>query len=787
MWRIKLIGITALAITSFANHADAKKPFTLEEGQRLRVFVERTNSDISRDGELVAMEMKSQANRVKAGPFNLTETGSAIEAGGELWICDTKQNKTFQLSGQTEFAYSPRWSPDSKRLAYYSDRDGKPKLWIWDRASQSARPASERIVRTTYGFELPEWSPDGRYVYFKCLGRDFERFYNKSNSNLQFAPFVPRKKRGEAPRKDSASVVRVRHTYPDKAPVHSDDQRPRGATIGSDKGIFDLVQYDTQTDEVVNIFTDIPMRDFDLSPDGNWVVATTVVGDEDAARHQLLHQCLVSSTGIDGNHQAIQARVLVPPYRESYGISTSWSPDSTRIAYLTSGPDSDGDLMVVDLKDGEIKNLTMDFPTKLTGEEVEQRPLWNPDGTYLYYPIQGDLWRFDADDGTPMNLTGKFGPAIVGVVAESQSTTSWTHKGSLLCQFRDEERSEDGFCKVVPATKTVREVRRDRQRYGYMPRFHVDLIPSSGEVVFRASDASSPGDIYLANKDFTSVRRLPSPNDWLEDYDLGQIEIVKWRYDSETKRGLLLIPTGLKNKRQPPCIVCVYPGYSPSGMRYSFRLSLMIGDASNANLRFFFERGFAVFMPDLPSTNGEPMRDIWQSLEPAVAALERTKLVDTKRLGLMGQSYGGYSVNSLITTTGRFRAAVSCSGMSNLVSSYLKSSGTHGSTAWYEDGQLGMRVSFPEDPDKYVRNSPVFRIDQATTPLLLVHGEQDSEYQQAVEMFGSLRRAGKVAQLATYPGAGHAFGSFTKDQIRDFWDRVLAWYEEHLLDDSTHN
>ena len=761
------------------NIAAAEKPFTLKEGLRLRMPVERTNSDITRDGALVAIAMSSEENQVRPGPFNLTETGATIEAGGEIWICDTAKEKIWRISDDNEFAFGPRWSPDSSKLAYYSDRDGKVRLWIWDRATQQSRLACDRIVRTTYGFELPEWSPNGDAVFFKSLSQEFEAYYNKSNSNWYFAPFKPRRQKSDAKVTANESVVMVQGT-----PISNDakDVQPtQGATIGSVHGIYDLVRYDLSTNSVANILPGIPMRDFDLSPDGEWVVATTIVGDEDAARFQVLHRCLAASTHVDKKQkESAEPRVLVPAYRESYGISTSWAPDSKSVAFITSGPDSAGDLKVVDFKSGDIKNLTAKFDTKLTGEENEQRALWNSAGTHLYFPIDGDLWEFLVDEGEPKNLTADYAPRVQGVITESQSTVVWDLQGKLLCEYSDRETDEVGFCFIDPKGNSVHEVRRERKRYGWHPRFSVDVVPDTGEILFRASDATSPFAAYLASQDFSSVLRLPTPNDWLSNFDMGRMEVVEWKLGDDQNRGLLLLPSTADANTPPPCIVCVYPGESRSRQIADFRLSLIIGGADNANPRFFFERGFAVFIPDLPETKGEPLRDIWQSLEPAIDALEKTKLVNSDRLGLIGQSYGGYAVNTIIASTDRFGAAVSSSGMSNLVSSYLRSAGNHGSTSWYEDGQLGIRVSIAEDPDRFARNSPVYHLKKINTPLLLIHGEDDPQHHQAVEMFGGLRRAGKTAQLATYPGAGHAFGSFAREQVEDFWERVLAWYEEHL-------
>ena len=429
--------VTFAALATFAFSVQAAKPFTLKDGRRLRMPVERTNSDITRDGTLVAFVMSSRENAPDPGPFNYSKTGVTLEAGDENWICDTVKDEIWRLSDDREFAFAPRWSPDSTKLAYYSDRGGKPRLWIWNRASRTSRVANDRIVRTTYGFELPEWSDDNRYVYFKSLSKEFERFYTKTNANCFFAPFIPREEDADSFALDD-SVVEVQQSPPPRKTAKSEEVTA-GATIGSEQGIFDLVRHDDIENSVQNVFSRIPMRDFDLSPDGQWVVATTVVGDEDTSSLQLLHRCLVAPAK---SPKPPTARELVPSYRESYGVSTSWSPDSKRVAFITSGSAAKGDLQVVALQSGNGRNVTAHFETKLTKGDNQQRPLWNHEGTKLYFPIDGDLWEFAVDGSEKTNLTKNYAPNIVGVVAECQVTTFWQSRGNLYCQFHDRRKTK---------------------------------------------------------------------------------------------------------------------------------------------------------------------------------------------------------------------------------------------------------------------------------------------------------------------------------------------------------
>lgn len=81
--------------------------------------------------------------------------------------------------------------------------------------------------------------------------------------------------------------------------------------------------------------------------------------------------------------------------------------------------------------------------------------------------------------------------------------------------------------------------------------------------------------------------------------------------------------------------------------------------------------------------------------------------------------------------------------------------------------------------NRYIENSPVFFFDNIETPLLMVHGIMDSlppEYPD--HAFAALRRLGKKAQYALYGGEGHVISRAAN--VVDFWNRRIAWLEEHL-------
>jgi dipeptidyl aminopeptidase/acylaminoacyl peptidase len=84
---------------------------------------------------------------------------------------------------------------------------------------------------------------------------------------------------------------------------------------------------------------------------------------------------------------------------------------------------------------------------------------------------------------------------------------------------------------------------------------------------------------------------------------------------------------------------------------------------------------------------------------------------------------------------------------------------------------------------RYLKNSPVYYLDRVTTPLLLIHGDQDHvPIQGAEEVFTGLHRLGKRVRFVRYFGEGHLIDS--PANIRDMWARIFAWLAETMPPDS---
>jgi dipeptidyl aminopeptidase/acylaminoacyl peptidase len=255
----------------------------------------------------------------------------------------------------------------------------------------------------------------------------------------------------------------------------------------------------------------------------------------------------------------------------------------------------------------------------------------------------------------------------------------------------------------------------------------------------------------------------------------------------------VFLPMGRPADGPLPLIVRPYPGSSypqPPG-------DLPGRPEFYQNLRVLTGHGYAVLVPSLPNPPGgmvEPAADLAERVLGIVqVALDTPQLagrLDPTRLAIMGHSFGGYAVMTAITQTDCFKAAVEMNGISDLTA-YWDSLPGHlqldSELAYWSNWHTGVvERTQPElqappwrEPDRYVRNSPIFAADRIHTPLLLIHGAEDGlSAAQSEAMYSALFRQGKDALLLLYWGAMH--GPSSPGDIRDIYDQTFRFLDDHL-------
>jgi dipeptidyl aminopeptidase/acylaminoacyl peptidase len=158
--------------------------------------------------------------------------------------------------------------------------------------------------------------------------------------------------------------------------------------------------------------------------------------------------------------------------------------------------------------------------------------------------------------------------------------------------------------------------------------------------------------------------------------------------------------------------------------------------------------------------------------------------IDSQKMGLQGQSWGGYQTAQLITMTDRYAAAMAGAPVSNMFSAY-------GGIRWgsglnrqfqYEKQQSRIGKTIWEAPELYYENSPLFHIPKIQTPLLIMSNDNDGAvpWYQGIEMFTGMKRLGKPCWMLNYNGDEH---NLMKEANRmDLSIRMRQFFDYYLQD-----
>lgn len=291
-------------------------------------------------------------------------------------------------------------------------------------------------------------------------------------------------------------------------------------------------------------------------------------------------------------------------------------------------------------------------------------------------------------------------------------------------------------------------------------------------------------------------RQLAEVNSWLEDITFATSHPISYAMPSAAPEappltGWYLTPPDHVPGRRYPVVVLVYGGasFSPMAPHPLFEPQTPF----YLHPQVFAAQGYVVLMPSLPLDMEATPLDIPAQLNAtanaAIDALIAAGVADPDRLAIMGQSYGGYTTAAILTQTGRFKAAIATAGVYNLSSIYgvfdpRQRTAADAHTGLYlagvaEKRQAGMKVGPWLAPDRYMRNSPLFRAGRIETPLLFLHGDADYvSITQAEEMFTALYRQRKRARLVRFWGEEHILQS--PANIRQAWREADRWLAEHL-------
>ena len=301
----------------------------------------------------------------------------------------------------------------------------------------------------------------------------------------------------------------------------------------------------------------------------------------------------------------------------------------------------------------------------------------------------------------------------------------------------------------------------------------------------RETVASSP-NLFVYNfgrdkgssKDF-DVKQLTNVNPQQDSFVWPEVRLISYKALGRDLQGLLYTPEGASGKASLPVVVYFYETYSDQLHDYKTPAP----SASTVNVSWFCSNGYAVFIPDIIYREGHPGKSALACIEKGVnAALKADERLDESRMGLQGQSWGGYQTAYLVTQTNRYICGMAGAPVSNMFSAYGGIRYGSGMSRQFQYEKTQSRIGgTPWEKEKLFReNSPVFFADQVNTPLLIMHNDNDGAvpYTQGIEYFMALKRLNKPVWMLVYNDEEHNL--MRRANRKDLSQRMGEFFDHYL-------
>jgi dipeptidyl aminopeptidase/acylaminoacyl peptidase len=449
----------------------------------------------------------------------------------------------------------------------------------------------------------------------------------------------------------------------------------------------------------------------------------------------------------------------------------AWSPDGSRIAYVTKrGPDPDRhlnwDVYVIEARAGAEEKPVTRFQGADNDPSLESRPAWSPDGTRIAYVQQAeDKWIYYAPWSLAVVDVASGAVTRPAGVELNHTKPRFTADGAAVLALVEESRVTH-LSRIELATGAVTPLTTG-------PRFDYAFdTTANGRVAVLGGDALHPYRIEAAEP--SGLRLLADHNEWLKDKKLAPVEEITVKSaDGTLIDGFLVKPVDYVSGRRYPTILRIHGGpvYQFS---HEFMEDWQVFAASGyavvaANPRGSSGRGFEFAKAIYADWGVKDTADVLAAVEYAV----EIGVADAGRLGLGGHSYGGILTDQVIARDARFKAAVSSAGSANMfgmwgVDMYIREYEQELGLPW-RDHAAYERVSYP-----------FFHADRITAATLFLCHELDDNVPciGSMQMYQALKTQGVPTRLVIYPGEYH--GLTVPSYLKDRMQRVLDWYGLYL-------
>ena len=660
------------------------------------------------------------------------------------------------------FVSDPQISPDGKNVAFVKSHiDEETKEYrssIWMAPTAGGEPRQYTSGPTTDN--SPRWSPDGSKIAFL------------SDRGVGKQVYVVSTKGGEA-----SQVTKFR--WGAGTPVWS----PDGSKIAFNASIDPEVKpedWEKPLDAKAKEAEEKKRREEPKVLKNLRVKADMAMG---LVGNRQMHIFVTDAEGKDS------AKMVTTG--EFNHMGAAWSPDGKYLAFASNrSPDHEyqgwfSDIYVMPAEGGEMRKLT-------ASNGPAHGPVWTPDGKSIIFAGHHEeweaapsatlrrLWKISVEGGEPVCLTAGFDRGIGDHCAgdsklgAGENGPRVTPDGKTLYFLASDMGKTSLYTVPADGGEVTVVMDGDREIYGFT------MDDSCQKVAFVVTEPTLPGEIGSYDLSTKTEKVLTQANKALLDevYIIAPETVPFKALEGWQEYGWIMKPVGWKEGVKYPAFLEIHGGpHSMFGYSFFFEFQLLAN--KGYGVVYTNPRGGSGFGQQFEAAvngdyGGKDYKDlmIWTDV-----AVKHTGWIDETKLAVGGGSYGGFMTNWIVGHTGKFAAAVTMRSISNFVS-------FHGvSDIGYTFVDREVQGDFFNDLDKLWFHSPLKYVRNVTTPLMLIHSENDMRcpIEQGEQFYIALKKLKKEVEMVRFPGSSHELSRSGKPVLRvSRLNHIIRWCDEHI-------
>jgi len=706
-------------------------------------------------------------------------------------LLSIKDGKTVPVNIPKEAeVLSTNWTVDGQQFALAVGFENRVELWLGDISGKVEKVPG--IILNPLMDQAVKWFPNQEKILVRTI------------NNRGAAPLKPLTPNGPKILEDAGASARSTYESRNLLETAFDDKLFTYYTQS------ELVIYDTKTKHKEVVGPAASYMYAGVSPDGNYLLIERLKEpwSHEVAWWRFAHD--IEVWNLKG--ELIKTVVNQPLANEVpiHGVitgprSVSWQPTAPHSLFWREALDGGNPMTKVDFRD---KLMRWEAPFKSKPVEVYkaehriQAAMWGEtDGMLMVYQRERMkrwryIWLLDVNKGKSkkwfdLNENDRYNDPGYPLFTQLKNGkyVFKVEDGSIY--FRGQGGTKDGDRPFVDKrnikTGDVERIFRcEKDKYEYF----VGFAEEANSFIMSSESSTTVPNFYLAKlgenikadvgESTRKMTKLPITKFKDPSPELRQIQKKFVRYQRKDSIELsfqLLLPPGYKEGTKVPVVVYAYPleysGAKTAGqVRGSSNRFMRIYGPSH---KYFLMRGYAVLDNTAMPMIGDP-ETVYDSFVPqlvadAEAAVSKAidmGIADPDRIGIIGHSHGGLMVANLLAHSDLFCAGIARSG------SYNKTNQPY--------GFQGERRSLFEATKSYINCSPTFFADKVNEPILIIHGDDDSNpgtltFQSEV-FYEAVRGSGGTARLVLLPFEDHGYRA--KESIEHVLWEQLKWFDKYV-------